>query len=29
VDAIEAGMREKSEEFAAQGNQVYLPMVDE
>jgi phosphomethylpyrimidine synthase len=28
VDAIEAGMREKSEEFGEQGNQVYLPVVD-
>ncbi|TNC28274.1 phosphomethylpyrimidine synthase ThiC [Amycolatopsis alkalitolerans] len=28
VDAIEAGMREKSEEFGEHGNQVYLPVVD-
>jgi phosphomethylpyrimidine synthase len=28
VDAIEAGMREKSEEFGAKGNHVYLPVVD-
>ncbi|MQA07367.1 MAG: phosphomethylpyrimidine synthase ThiC [Pseudonocardiaceae bacterium] len=27
VEAIEAGMREKSEEFAEHGNQVYLPVV--
>ncbi|TCP56607.1 phosphomethylpyrimidine synthase [Tamaricihabitans halophyticus] len=27
VEAIEAGMREKSEEFAEQGNKVYLPVV--
>ncbi|NUT47938.1 MAG: phosphomethylpyrimidine synthase ThiC, partial [Saccharothrix sp.] len=28
VDAIEAGMSEKSHEFADRGNQVYLPVVD-
>jgi phosphomethylpyrimidine synthase len=28
VDAIEAGMREKSAEFGEHGNKVYLPMVD-
>ncbi|TWE14705.1 phosphomethylpyrimidine synthase ThiC [Prauserella muralis] len=28
VDAIEAGMREKAEEFGEHGNQVYLPVVD-
>jgi phosphomethylpyrimidine synthase len=28
VDAIEAGMREKSEEFGEQGNQVFLPVVE-
>ena len=28
VEAIEAGMREKSEEFADSGNSVYLPVVD-
>ncbi|GGM43832.1 phosphomethylpyrimidine synthase [Longimycelium tulufanense] len=28
VEAIEAGMREKSAEFAERGNQVYLPVVD-
>ncbi|HVV11505.1 phosphomethylpyrimidine synthase ThiC [Amycolatopsis sp.] len=28
VDAIEAGMREKSAEFGEQGNQVYLPVVE-
>ncbi|MDQ2709158.1 MAG: phosphomethylpyrimidine synthase ThiC [Actinomycetota bacterium] len=27
VEAIEAGMEEKSEEFAEQGNQVYLPIT--
>ncbi|WP_410655676.1 phosphomethylpyrimidine synthase ThiC [Amycolatopsis sp. lyj-112] len=27
VEAIEAGMTEKSEEFAEQGNKVYLPVV--
>ncbi|WP_037601632.1 hypothetical protein [Streptacidiphilus rugosus] len=26
--AAEAGMRAKSEEFAAAGNRVYLPVVD-
>ncbi|EME98777.1 Thiamin biosynthesis protein ThiC [Streptomyces mobaraensis NBRC 13819 = DSM 40847] len=25
---IEAGMRAKSEEFAASGNRVYLPLAD-
>ncbi|MEU6647166.1 phosphomethylpyrimidine synthase ThiC [Saccharomonospora sp. NPDC046836] len=29
VDAIEEGMREKSEEFSEHGNQVYLPVVDQ
>ena len=29
VDAIEAGMREKSEEFGEHGNQVYLPVVEQ
>jgi phosphomethylpyrimidine synthase len=29
VDAIEAGMREKSEEFHAAGDKVYLPVVDQ
>ena len=28
VDAIEAGMQAKSEEFAERGNQVYLPVVE-
>ncbi|RCW43557.1 hydroxymethylpyrimidine synthase [Halopolyspora algeriensis] len=28
VEAIEAGMREKSEEFAAEGGRVYLPVTD-
>ncbi|HJQ45244.1 MAG TPA: phosphomethylpyrimidine synthase ThiC [Amycolatopsis sp.] len=28
VDAIEAGMREKSSEFGERGNQVYLPVVE-
>jgi phosphomethylpyrimidine synthase len=28
VEAIEAGMREKSEEFHAKGDKVYLPVVD-
>ncbi|MCP2164824.1 phosphomethylpyrimidine synthase ThiC [Goodfellowiella coeruleoviolacea] len=28
VDAIEAGMRLKAQEFADHGNQVYLPVVD-
>jgi phosphomethylpyrimidine synthase len=28
VDAIEAGMAQKSAEFAEHGNQVYLPVVD-
>jgi len=28
MDEIEAGMREKSEEFAAAGNRVYLPIAD-
>jgi len=28
VDAIEAGMQAKSEEFAEHGNQVYLPVVE-
>ncbi|WP_304512178.1 phosphomethylpyrimidine synthase ThiC [Amycolatopsis sp. GM8] len=28
VDAIEAGMREKSDEFSEHGNHVYLPVVD-
>lgn len=28
VEAIEAGMAEKSAEFAAQGNRVYLPLSD-
>ncbi|GAA2789594.1 phosphomethylpyrimidine synthase ThiC [Crossiella cryophila] len=28
VEAIEAGMREKSGEFSEQGNKVYLPVVD-
>ncbi|GAB2957365.1 phosphomethylpyrimidine synthase ThiC [Amycolatopsis acidiphila] len=28
VDAIEAGMREKADEFGEQGNQVYLPVVE-
>lgn len=27
-DAIEAGMAEKSKEFAAAGNRVYLPLAD-
>ncbi|MBK1785333.1 phosphomethylpyrimidine synthase ThiC [Prauserella cavernicola] len=29
VEAIEAGMKEKSEEFGEQGNKVYLPVVDQ
>ncbi|KGI80167.1 phosphomethylpyrimidine synthase [Actinopolyspora erythraea] len=28
VDAIEAGMREKAEEFTASGGEVYLPMAE-
>ncbi|MCO1579092.1 phosphomethylpyrimidine synthase ThiC [Crossiella sp. SN42] len=28
VEAIEAGMQEKSHEFSEQGNKVYLPVVD-
>ncbi|MGW0518119.1 phosphomethylpyrimidine synthase ThiC [Crossiella sp. NPDC003009] len=28
VEAIEAGMQEKSSEFSEQGNKVYLPVVD-
>ncbi|SFE14990.1 phosphomethylpyrimidine synthase [Actinopolyspora alba] len=28
VEAIDAGMREKSEEFAASGGEVYLPMAE-
>ncbi|MCK2237900.1 MULTISPECIES: phosphomethylpyrimidine synthase ThiC [unclassified Crossiella] len=28
VEAIEAGMQEKSDEFSEQGNKVYLPVVD-
>jgi phosphomethylpyrimidine synthase len=28
VEAIEAGMKEKSEEFGERGNQVYLPVVE-
>ncbi|WP_307849506.1 phosphomethylpyrimidine synthase ThiC [Qaidamihabitans albus] len=28
VDAIEAGMQEKAEEFGEHGNQVYLPVVE-
>ncbi|MBB5956589.1 phosphomethylpyrimidine synthase [Saccharothrix tamanrassetensis] len=28
VEAIEAGMEEKSHEFSGQGNKVYLPVVD-
>ncbi|WHT19944.1 phosphomethylpyrimidine synthase ThiC [Crossiella sp. CA-258035] len=28
VEAIEAGMQEKSNEFSEQGNKVYLPVVD-
>ncbi|MFI6702241.1 thiamine biosynthesis protein ThiC [Streptomyces sp. NPDC050509] len=28
ADEIEAGMAEKSKEFAASGNRVYLPLVD-
>jgi phosphomethylpyrimidine synthase len=27
VEAIEAGMAEKSEEFAERGNKVYLPLT--
>ncbi|GAA3476212.1 hypothetical protein GCM10018966_007390 [Streptomyces yanii] len=27
-DDVEAGMKEKSEEFAASGNRVYLPLAE-